>query len=94
MLDTAKLNQEYLFSYPASVGKDIYVLAKNEFLLKNKTFVFMGEMKFKYKISRIIPMSYSEDKYIFLFKPKLLGNYLLEVFIDKIHVDTLNLEVV
>jgi hypothetical protein len=94
MSDKVKLNQEYQFSYPALSEDDIYVLAKNEFLLQDKIFILMGEMKFKYKIPKIIPMFYSDDRHFFLFKPKLLGIYLLEVYKNNLHVDTLNLEVI
>lgn len=94
MSDKVRLNQEYEFSYPALSEDHIYVLAKNEFLLQNKTFILMGEMKFKYKILKIIPMSYSSNRHFFLFKPKLLGTYLLEVYKNNLHIDTLNLEVI
>jgi hypothetical protein len=77
-----------------SIFDELYVLAKNEFFLQNKTFIFMGQMKFKYKIPKLIPISYSSNRHFFLFKPKLLGNYLLEVYKNGIHIDTLNIEVV
>jgi hypothetical protein len=94
VLEKVSLNKEYKFTYLGAFDDDVYVLAKNEFFLQNKTFIFMGQMKFKYKIPKLIPISYSSNRHFFLFKPKLLGNYLLEVYKNGIHIDTLNIEVV
>jgi hypothetical protein len=94
VLKKVYLNEEYKFTYPGAFDDDVYVLAKNKFLLQNKTFVFVGDMKFKYKIPKIKPVSYCDNKHFFLFIPKLLGGYLLEVYKDNIHIETMNIEVV
>jgi hypothetical protein len=94
MSDKVKINEEYQFSYPALSKDDLYVLAKNEFFPENKTFVFIGKMKFKHKIKKLKPMSTSDDGHLFCFIPRILGIYNLEVYEGKNLLDTLKVEVI
>lgn len=94
MDNIVRINKEYNFLYTEFIDKNIYILPKNEFFPENKTFVFIGKMKFKHKIKRIQPVSTTSDGHLFCFTPKILGIYNLEVYEDKDLLDTLKIEVI
>jgi hypothetical protein len=94
MVNVTNLNKEYTFSYPGLIKDDLYILIKNEFLSKNTTFVIIAELKYRYRISKIRPNAYRDNRHFFVFSPKLLGNHTLEVYKDNIHIDNLYIEVI
>ncbi len=89
-----ELNKEYIFLYPFFTDKNIYILPKNHLFPESKNFVFIGRMKFRYKIKKLQPMSTSSDGHRFSFTPKILGVYNLEVYEGNDLLDTIKVEVI
>lgn len=93
MDNIVELNKEHTFLYDKFIDKDIYILPKNEYFPENKTFIFIGKMKFRHKVKKLKPMSTTGAGHLFCFVPKLLGKYELQVYEGNNILDSIQVEV-